>query len=224
MPHAIFRDVTTALNTSFAMGARPPLEGNATRHALTVLALARPARNRMQADYVRRLVGTPSRTVDFSGMSKLETRAQCALVRQDVEQCLAPYLAGAILARFSQSSAEQRHGLVLLGAHLVGYVYPGIRAQVLRELLQRHYVRVHGYGNGFALRDIERRTHVPKSTLCRMACAIEHELADIEADALALLEQNFVQRGLCDSSGFASYASGVDSDKAQISSFVISLA
>ncbi|KXV03489.1 hypothetical protein CR51_17275 [Caballeronia megalochromosomata] len=55
--------------------------------------------------------------VDFSGLSRLETRAQCALVRQALLDRLSAVQACAIVARFSQIPSEKQAGVSGLVAH-----------------------------------------------------------------------------------------------------------
>jgi hypothetical protein len=206
MRGAIFRDVSTALTTSFGMNARPALEANSTRQALTVIALARPAQNRMQSDYVKRLIGTPSRNVDFSGLTKLEVRAECALVRKTaVERLEAPH-ASAVLARFGKTHSEREAGIDGLATHLCGIgkceraspLGEPARVEAVRMLIVRRY-RPQAFRKGFSFRSIAERTRVPKSTLARIANLIEHEADVLEAEALAQLELILVPRGVCDS-------------------------
>jgi hypothetical protein len=99
----LFRDVNVALATSYRMASLPAVDAGATRRALVTVACLAPTRSRMHADWVKRLIGEPSRVVDFSGLSRLETRAQCALVRQAVHERLSVPQACAIVARFSQT-------------------------------------------------------------------------------------------------------------------------
>jgi hypothetical protein len=220
MQSPIFRNVSTALATSFGMNARPALEANGTRHALTVIAMARPVHTRMQADYVRRLLGTPSRMVDFSGLSKLEARAECALVRRTARDELEPHLASAIVARFARTHAEQESGITGLTtyfAHVVKCerVSPTAdttRGDPVRELLVRRY-RPQAYRRGYSFRNIAERTGMPKSSLARLANRLEREADQLEAEALAELERVFVPRGVC----------GAGCGNATLNSFVIGL-
>ncbi|WP_159836574.1 hypothetical protein [Burkholderia sp. 8Y] len=48
---------------------------------LVTIAAVHPSRSRMQADWVRDLIGHSSSVVDLSGLTKQEAHAQCALVR-----------------------------------------------------------------------------------------------------------------------------------------------
>lgn len=200
MHGAIFKDVTTALTTSFKMQATPAIDAGATRRALVLMATMNHTSSRMQSDYVRRLIGTPSRTVDFTGLTKLEARAQCALVRKHAAEYLDAPHASAVLARFSETHSEREAGINGLATHLCGRASPlrdaEKRAEAIRMLVVRRY-RAHAYRNGFSFRDIEKTTRVSRCTLSRLSNRIEREADHLEAEALAELELFFVSRGVC---------------------------
>ena len=200
MRGAIFRDVTTALTTSFRMEAHPAIDAGATRRALVTIATMRHTSSRIQRDYVRRLIGTPSRTVDFEGLTKLEVSAQCALVRKHAATVLDAPHASAVLARFGQTHSEQEAGINGLAKHLCSRASPlgdaENRGEAIRLLVVRRY-RAQAYRDGFSFRDIEKRTRIARCTLARLSNRIEREADHLEAEALAELERFFVSRGIC---------------------------
>jgi hypothetical protein len=199
MRGAIFGDVSQALTLSFTMQTHPAIDAGATRRALVTMATMNHASSRMQRDYVRRLIGQPSRTVDFSGLSKLEVRAQCALVRKHAAEWLDAPHASAVLARFASTHSEREAGINGLAKHLCSRASPlgdVPCAEAVCMLTVRRY-RPHAYRNGFSFRDIAKKTAVPKSTLARLANRIECEADHLEAEALTELERFFVPRGIC---------------------------
>jgi hypothetical protein len=158
----------------------------------------------MQSDWVKRLIGEPSRVVDFSGLSRLETRAQCALVRQAVLDRLSFAQACAVVARFSQTPGEKQKGVSGLVAHFSSTRPASLRARFdadplddpLWDLLWRRYSPPR-YGDGLSFREIARRTRSSKSALSRYAARLDDELDALELDAIAALERNFIDAGLC---------------------------
>ncbi|SAK63475.1 hypothetical protein AWB80_02870 [Caballeronia pedi] len=199
----IFRDVAVALTTSYRMASTPAVDAGATRRALIVIAVSQASRSRMQSDYVKRLVGYPSRVVDLSGLTRLEARAQCALVREAVVNRLSIPEACAVLARFSQTPGEKQMGVSGLVAHFSATGPASLRslddplADPLWDLLWRHYLPQR-YGDGLSLREIARRTHMSKSALSRRADELAHDLDALEQQALKSLEHSFVPEGLCE--------------------------
>ncbi|BAO90718.1 hypothetical protein [Caballeronia cordobensis] len=199
-----FRDVNVALATSYRMANLPAVDAGATRRALVTVACLSPARNRMHADWVKRLIGQPSRVVDFAGLTRLETRAQCALVRQAVLDRLSEPEACAVVARFSETPSEKQIGVSGLVAYFSSTRSPSARAALaadpladpLWDLLWRRYLPAY-YGDGLSLRDIARRTHRSKSALARQAMRLDEDLDAVEHAALATLERSFVDDGLC---------------------------
>ncbi|BAO89045.1 helix-turn-helix domain-containing protein [Caballeronia cordobensis] len=200
----LFRDVNVALATSYRMASLPAVDAGATRRALVTVACLSPTRSRMHADWVKRLIGEPSRVVDFSGLSRLETLAQCALVRQAVLDRLSSAQACAVVARFSQTPGEKQKGVSGLVAHFSATRSASARAALaadpladpLWDLLWRRYLPAR-YGDGLSLREIARRTHTSKSTLSRRALELDRNLNELEQRALEILEQRFVSDGLC---------------------------
>ncbi|WP_250477622.1 hypothetical protein [Caballeronia sp. INML1] len=200
-----FRDVNVALTTSYRLADLPAVEAGATRRALVTVACLGPSRSRMHADWVKRLIGEPSRVVDFSGLSWLEARAQCALVRQAVLDRLSPAQACAVFARFSETPSEKQMGVSGLVEYLSATKSAPARAapaadplaDPLWDLLWRRYLPARR-GDGLSLREIARRTHTSKSDLSRRAAELDRTLNELEQRALEVLEQTFVSQGLCD--------------------------
>ncbi|MBC8638283.1 hypothetical protein IAG25_15795 [Caballeronia sp. EK] len=206
-----FRDVNVALSTSFRMAEVPAIDAGATRRALVTIAAVRPARSRIQADWVRDLIGHPSRVVDLSGLTRLEARAQCALVRKAVLCRLSDAEAYAILARYSQTPSEKQMSVSGLVAHVSAIspashhadIFADPLASPVWDLLWRRYLPPR-YGDGLSLREIARRTHTSKSSLARLALQFDHDLDKLEQQALSSLEQTFVSNGLCETLTYGS--------------------
>ncbi len=202
----IFRDVSIALSTSYRMAASPVMNCGATRHALVTIAAVRPARSRMQADWVRDLIGHTSRVVDFSGLTQFEAHAQCALVRQAVLDRLSIPEACVILARFAQTPGEKQMGVSGLVAHVsatspapacLDDPFGDPLADPVWDLLWRRYLPQR-YRDGLSLREIARRTHTSKSALCRRSVELDLLLDELERQALMRLERTFVPEGVCE--------------------------
>ncbi|WP_157697762.1 hypothetical protein [Caballeronia calidae] len=193
-----------ALATSYRMASLPAVDAGATRRALVAVACLSPTRSRMHADWVKRLIGEPSRLVDFSGLSQLETRAQCALVRQAVLDRLSIPQACAVVALFSQTPGEKRKAVSGLVEHFSASRPALARAALaadpladpLWDLLWRRYLPAR-YGDGLSLREIAGRTNTSKSALARRAVRLDDDLEALERDALASLERLFVNQRVC---------------------------
>ncbi|MCG7403036.1 hypothetical protein [Caballeronia zhejiangensis] len=192
-----------ALTTSYRLADHPAIDAGATRRALVTVACLSPTRSRMHADWVKRLIGEPSRVVDFSGLSRLETRAQCALVRKAVIERLSNPQACAVVARFAQTPGEKQKGVSGLVGHFSALRPAPARvvlesdplADPLWDLLWRRYLP-RQYHDGLSLRDIAHRTRTSKSVLCRRANELNRELDDLERQALIALEETFFMDGL----------------------------
>jgi hypothetical protein len=200
-----FRDVNVALATSYRMANLAVVDAGATRRALVTVACLAPTRSRMHADWVKRLIGQPSRVVDFAGLTRLESRAQCALVRQAVLDRLSPVQACVVVARFSENPSEKQIGVSGLVAHFSASRPAPTRAALaadpladpLWDLLWRRYLPAR-YGDGLSLREIARRTRTSKSALSRRAAELDMTLNELEMLALEALELHFVSDGLCE--------------------------
>jgi hypothetical protein len=213
MRGAIFRDVTVALTTSFRLDATPAIDAGATRRALVLIATQANASSRMQSDYMQRLFGRPSCTTNFAGLSPLEVRAQCALVRKHAAEQLDAAHASAILARFAHTPSERKAGIHGVAKHIRisgvcarAALGEGNRYAAIIMLVTRHYEPC-AHRKRLTLRDIANETSVPKSTLARFANSIKHEADHLEAEALASLERFLVPRGVCFENTDQDYAS-----------------
>jgi hypothetical protein len=150
---------------------------------------------RQQADWLARLIGSPSGSVNFDGLTRIEIHGQASIVTDAVLRRLPGPELYAMLARFAQTEPEKSAGV--LG--LVEYLYPnsptGNRA-ALTDLVWRRYLP-HRYRGGFSYRDIAKRSHVSKSTLARSAEWLDDECDALELRALRRLEETFVPHGVC---------------------------
>jgi hypothetical protein len=190
----IFTNTAIALHVSFLVTAQPGAQPCSLRRML-VTTMECIDLNRQQADWLARLVGQPGENVDFSGLSRTEIRGQCGLVTQAVEQRLPPPELFAVLARYAQTMPQKSAGIHGLVEYVAPFSPTGNR-EALTDLVWRRYLPT-CYRGGFSLRDIEKRTHVGKSTLGRVASWLDADLDGLELQAFRRLEQTFVPHGVC---------------------------
>jgi hypothetical protein len=191
----VFADTAVALHVSYLIESLPTLESCSLRRALIAIMESIDLMNRQQSDWLRRLIGTPSSSVNFAGLTRLEIHGQCALVIDAVNARLPDPELFAMLARFAQTRPEKSAGVY----GLVEYVYPSSPTgnhAALTDLVWRRYLP-HQYRGGFSFRDIAKRSQVSKSTLARTADWLDGECDGLELRALRRLEETFVPHHVC---------------------------
>jgi len=104
---AIFESTTQALHVSFLIMAVEPRQKNALRQALIryIEEVRSPSANLL--DWLNQLRGESSGTVDFSGLTMDEIRAQCAMVTQIVRDHLPAPEMHAVRARHVPCEANE---------------------------------------------------------------------------------------------------------------------
>lgn len=191
----VFADTTVALHVSYLIRSLPAIEPCSLRRALIAILESMDLMNRQQTDWLARLVGAPSDSVNFSGLTRMEIHGQASVVTDAVSRRLPEPELYAMLARFAQTEPEKSAGVM----GVVEYLYPtsptGNRA-ALTDLVWRRYLPQR-YRGGFSYRDIAKRTHVSKSTLARCTDWLDHECDGLELRALRRLEETFVPHGVC---------------------------
>jgi hypothetical protein len=191
----VFSDTTVALHVSYLIASLPAIEPCSLRRALIAVLESIELMNRQQADWLARLIGTPSGSVDFTGLTRIEIHGQASLVTASVASRLLPPEQFAMLARFAQTAPEKSAGIYGL-AEYVCTASPTGNREALTDLIWRRYLP-RRYRGGFSLRDIAKRTHVSKSTLQRTAEWLDGEFDGLELCALRRLEETFVPHGVC---------------------------
>ena len=191
----VFADTTVALHVSYLIRSLPAIEPCSLRRALITVLESMNLMNRQQADWLARLVGTPSDSVNFSGLTRMEIHGQACIVTDAVTRRLPAPELYAMLARFAQTEPEKSAGVMGVVDYLCPDSPAGNRA-ALTDLVWRRYLP-HYYRGGFSYRDIAKRTHVSKSTLARTTEWLDDECDGLELRALRRLEETFVPHGVC---------------------------
>jgi hypothetical protein len=191
----VFSDTAVAMHVSFLIHALPAMEPSSLRRALISILESLDVVTIDQSDWLDQLIGTPSPSVNFAGLSRVEIHGQCSFVTDSaVNRLMWPELC-AMVARFAQTEAMKAEGV----RGLVNYVQPVspvFNREALTSLVWRRYVPPQ-YRNGYSFRDIAKRTHVSKSTLYRAADWLDNEFDGLELCALRRLEETFVPHGVC---------------------------
>lgn len=191
----LFADTSTALHLSWLITSLPPSLPCSLRQALISILETRPVHTYQQSATLERLVGKPSGLVDFGGLSRTEVRGQCAMILETVRRLLHGVEYAAVLARFAPTEASMRVGVSRLADYLDVASPLGSR-DALEALIWRRYVP-NRYRNGYALRAIEARTGVPRSTLARAYKWLDGECSGFERRALLRIEDALVAQGVC---------------------------
>jgi len=146
-----------------------------------------------QAAWLEQLRGTPSETVDFSGLTQLEVRGQCEMIRDAAYQRLPAHLYGLVCARFGLGM-RKAYGVESL-TETLRWRAPIRNATALRDLVLRQYLEA-AEREGFTLRAISKRTNVPRSTLGDGALWLANETRLMELEAIRRLDATFLPHGV----------------------------
>lgn len=191
----VFADTTVALHVSYLIRSLPVIEPCSLRRALIAILESMDLMNRQQTDWLARLVGTPSDSVNFSGLTRMEIHGQASVVTDAVARRLPEPELYAMLARFAQTEPEKSAGVMGVVEYLLPNSPTGNRA-ALTDLVWRRYLP-RRYRSGFSYREIAKRSRVSKSTLARSTQWLDDECDGLELRALRRLEETFVPHGLC---------------------------
>jgi hypothetical protein len=191
----IFADTAIALQVSYSIGASPVRVQCILRRSILNLIEGARLRNRQQLEWYMRLIGTPSDTVDFAGLTAIEQRAQCVMIRLAVLHRLDEPHACVILARFARLQHERETGITGL-VRYVAHASPVSDPAALTALTWRHFTPRDGHKHGLSLRDFEKHTRVSRMNLSRCAQWLADEFAGLELQALRELEKKFVPHGV----------------------------
>lgn len=145
-------------------------------------------------------LGARSSSIDFDGLTPLEVRGQCAMIRACVRTHLRPMEASAIEARYSRDRDTKRVAIRAL-ADYYGPVI-GVNASVALALLWRQHVDKK-QKKDFTLRQIAKGYAIPFSSAQRAALALNDHLHAMEGLALSNLHERFVASGVIDANTYA---------------------
>jgi hypothetical protein len=131
--------------------------------------------------------------INFGGLTPLEVRGQCAMIRACVQDHLQPREAWALEARYSRDRDTKRFAI----RELANYYGPvlGISADLVLALMWRQHVEK-SRQKDFSLRAIASDYSVPYSTVQRAAKALDEHLHALEGMALSNLHGRFVEAGV----------------------------
>jgi hypothetical protein len=192
---SIFADTIVALHVSYAIRATRAVAPTSMRRVLCMLMESAQMMNRQQTDWLERLIGQPSRLVDFDGLDAIEIHAQAVMITEAVRRRLPDHEAYVLMARFARD-IEKSAGVYGTADYLLLSGSPVSNREAVTDLVWRRYLP-REYQGGFSFRDIERRTHVSKSTLGRASQWLDDECDGLELAALRHLEETFVPQGIC---------------------------
>jgi len=106
MSGAIFQTTGQALHVSYMILSQEARQNGALRKAILQIMSQLDTLTARQRDWMNQLIGEPSGTVNFGGLSADEVRAQCAMVTQAVKDHLPAPEMWAIHARFIPTEFE----------------------------------------------------------------------------------------------------------------------
>ncbi|MBP0634888.1 hypothetical protein [Cupriavidus sp. AcVe19-6a] len=189
----IFRDTGVALFVSFRMEYLQVREENQFLKMLVRVMEELDELTPRQAAWLEQLRGEPSENVNFGGLSQLEVRGQCELIRDAAYHRLPQHLYGVVCARFGLSG-RKAYGIENVASAL-RWSAPIRDVRVLRDLVVRHYLET-SERDGFSLRAIGKRYGIPKSTLGDGALWLAAKTRSLELEAIRRLDVLFVPHGV----------------------------
>lgn len=187
---AVFRSTGQALHLSFLMEVMPSTQKGSTQLAIEALK---------RKHFI--IEGDGLHTINSSGLSPMELRGQCAMVRASVDHHLPANERSAVWARYGHQM-RKAHGVVGLSTYLAPVVAMD-NAEALKAVVWSCFVPMStgrdkrsGRRNDWSLRKLEREYGVPKSTLHEARLAVRNHSQQIERQAEARLQELFERTGL----------------------------
>lgn len=138
-------------------------------------------------------------SIDFDGLTPIEVRGQCAMIRSCVRNHLRAMEANALEARYSRDRDTKRLAIRALADYYGPIV--GINPSLALALMWRQHVD-QDRKRDFTLRMIAKDYAVPYSTAQRSAVALSDQLNRLEGSALSNLHQHLVDDDVIESSGY----------------------
>ncbi|WP_112069185.1 hypothetical protein [Herbaspirillum rubrisubalbicans] len=204
---AIFRDVGHALHTAFLVISNEPRQGCVTRSMLLQAMIV--GRNRLtpdQAEWFDALKGSPAGSIDFSGLTDDEIRAQCAMVVAAVNHHLPRIEAMVVRARFGATEYEDVNGVRRYAfsheraaaiRELSDWLRPALQnvpAMAVDGLLARQFAN--HMKTKVSVRDLAAAFGCSKSTYHRASAVVRSHVRQLEASAHQRLTHHFVEQGI----------------------------
>lgn len=136
-----------------------------------------------------RQIGMRGSSIDFGGLSPLEVRGQCAMIRACVRSHLRPIEACALEARYSSDRDTKRLAIRELAETYAPVI--GINPSLALALMWRQHID-QTRRKDFTLRAIAKDYGTSKDTVHRAAKALNDHLHLLEGLALSNLHARFV--------------------------------
>lgn len=188
MKNAVFQSVGQALAVSYLMEILPVTQKVSTQMLIEWLQQQAGVRPEARES-----------TLNFSGLSPLEVRAQCSLVRAAVEHHLPGPERDVILARFGQQASKARG---VSGVAQYCKALTTIESDIaLKALAWSIYHPAKRAQDRWSLRDIEAETGVHHNKLQRAGAAIRATGESLRKMAERRLQDLFERTGLVECAG-----------------------
>ncbi|MET3431448.1 hypothetical protein ABIC71_000926 [Herbaspirillum seropedicae] len=209
---AIFKDVGHALHTAFLVIANEPRQGCVTRSMLlqmmATIDLEAPDRQLTpgQAEWFSSLKGSPAGTIDFSGLTDDEIRAQCAMIVSAVRSKLPVAEMNVVLARYGATEFEdvdgqrrwsfsrERGQAILALAEWIRPMLSNVPPMAVDSLLARQFAN--HVKTKISVRDLAASFGCSKSTFHRASAVVRDHVRQLEAMARDRLYTYFVEQGV----------------------------
>ncbi len=105
--NGVFQSTTQALHVAHLVLSCEPRQKSALRQALIQMLESLPQLTKRQQTWLEQLIGSPSGTVNFAGLTGDEVRAQCAEVISAVRSKLPPLEQHVVTARYGQTQRSE---------------------------------------------------------------------------------------------------------------------
>lgn len=190
----VFRSVHHALHIAFLMEALPPTQKGSTQIFIEDL---------LRQNFLLDEVPEEERSFRVKGLSPIEIRGQCALVRAAVQDHLTNPERHVVWARFGQQITRTKAQGVAGLAEYLAPLCDQQSAEVVKALCWALFTprttmrdRTTGRTKEWSLRDIGRQYGVARSTLGETQKRIRHHSEALEKHALARLHELFLRTSL----------------------------
>ncbi|MDN7820627.1 hypothetical protein [Burkholderia vietnamiensis] len=202
--NAIFQSTEQALHVSFLVMSVPAMGDNKFRRFLIQMLEAAFDDGLSDGDiktkekWFAQLIGTPSGTIDFSGLNQLEIRGQCAMITAAVRDRLPSTESAALLARYGIGDDQQK-GVVRLALHARRSCGLGLKA--CGKLTARHYLP-QSRREALSFRDLADEFKVTKDKMHRAAIWMTKHYSALERLAVGRLDPQFKAQGVVSTEEF----------------------
>lgn len=188
MTQAVFRSVHQALHVAFLMAVLPPTQKSNTQALIEQLMRDAGVLREVEHDG----------TLNFQGLSPLEVRGQCAMVRGAVEHhCTEPERM-AIWAWFAHDENKAR-AISYLCDWCTPYWTVESRPARMMMTWRANLTEGSAAARQCSVRDVEGEFGIPKSTAHRNVLAVSKACRGLREQGINRLTALFESGGLCDS-------------------------